>query len=81
LVGPWLARFLIGGQTVGGATLSRFFAYHVFFIPALIFGMIGLHLALVLRHGISEKPSASRPVDPKTYRSWYDAMPFWPDAA
>ena len=29
LIGPWLARFLLGGQTVGGATLSRFFAYHV----------------------------------------------------
>jgi ubiquinol-cytochrome c reductase cytochrome b subunit len=87
LIGPWLARFLMGGQTVGAATLSRFFAYHVFFIPALIFGMIGLHLALVLRNGISEKPSAAHPVDPKTYRHWYEAMlkregvPFWPDAA
>ena len=37
VIGPWLARLLLGGQTVGGATLSRFFAYHVFFIPAMIF--------------------------------------------
>jgi ubiquinol-cytochrome c reductase cytochrome b subunit len=87
LIGQWLARLLLGGQTVGGATLSRFFAYHVFFVPALIFAMVALHLGLVLRHGISEKPNAARPVDPKTYRAWYENMlhregvPFWPDAA
>jgi ubiquinol-cytochrome c reductase cytochrome b subunit len=87
LIGPALARFLLGGQTVGGATLSRFFAYHVFFIPAVIFAMVALHLGLVLRHGISEKPNAAQPVNPKTYRALYEDMlrregvPFWPDAA
>jgi|SRR5665213_3346797 len=87
IIGPYLATFLLGGQTVGGATLSRFFAYHVFFIPALIFAMVALHLILVLQHGISEMPDVNRPVDPKTYRAWYEAMlqregvPFWPDAA
>lgn len=87
VIGPTLARLILGGQTVGGATPSRFFAYHVFFIPALIFAMVGLHLVLVLRHGISEKPRASQPVDPRTYRAWYEdflhreGVPFWPDAA
>lgn len=87
VIGHWLALLLMGGHTVGGATLSRFFAYHVFFIPAVIFAMVALHVGLVLRHGISERPNASRPVDPKTYRAWYETMlkregvPFWPDAA
>jgi ubiquinol-cytochrome c reductase cytochrome b subunit len=87
LIGNWLGHFILAGDTVGGATLSRFFSAHVFFIPALIFGILGFHLYLVIHNGISEPPKARRPVDPKTYRRWYadlvarEGQPFWPDAA
>jgi ubiquinol-cytochrome c reductase cytochrome b subunit len=87
IVGDEIARFILAGDTVGGATLSRFFAFHVFFIPALVFLLIGIHLWLVLRHGISERPQPGNPVNPATYRQQYDQLlkregvPFWPDAA
>ena len=87
VVGRGLAHFVLAGDTVGGTTLSRFFAFHVFFIPALVFLLIGLHLWLVLKHGISEPPEEGQPVDKATYRARYaellkrDGVPFWPDAA
>ncbi len=86
-LGEWIARFLLGGNTLSASTLSRFFALHVFILPGLIFLLLSLHLYLVMRHGISEPPQKDHPVDPKTYRRWYQdylkthGEPFWPNAA
>lgn len=87
LIGKFIARLLLGGDTIGGQSLSRFFAYHVFLFPSMLFVFIGFHLWLVIRNGISEPARAGRVVDKKTYRQWYksalknDGIPFWPYAA
>jgi ubiquinol-cytochrome c reductase cytochrome b subunit len=87
LIGKQLSYLLIGGETIGGQSLSRFYSYHVFVFPALILSFIAFHVYLVFKNGISEPPKAGRPVDPKTYRSWYEkylkekSVPFWPNAA
>lgn len=83
-IGKWLAHFVMAGDTVGGQTLGRFFAIHVFLLPGLIFAGIGLHLQLILRHGISEPPVPGQMVDPKTYKKEYHAyldkkgVAYWP---
>jgi len=56
LVGPALARFLRGGDEVGGATLTRFFGFHVAVLPAATTLLLILHLALVQKWGISSPP-------------------------
>ena len=86
LIGDWLTGILFAGPSIGGGTLTRFYATHVFMFPAIIFGLLGLHLYLVIRHGVSEPPIPGVKVDPKTYKQRYQELmhkigePFWPDA-
>jgi cytochrome b6 len=56
--GQFLVRFLRGGDEVTGATLTRFFGFHVAILPALCALIVGLHLLLVQRHGMSVPLSA-----------------------
>jgi ubiquinol-cytochrome c reductase cytochrome b subunit len=87
LIGGAVVDALLGGPIIGGRTLSRFFSVHVFLIPGILIGLIGLHLWLVLRLGINEWPMPGRVVDRETYRQRYeeevhrDGVPFFPVAA
>ena len=55
-LGPWLAQFLRGGQEISGETLTRFYSLHMLVIPGAIMGLIGLHLYLVIRLGVTSPP-------------------------
>src|SRR5947209_15463030 len=55
-LGPWLAQFLRGGQEITGRTLTTFYSIHMLLIPGAIFALIGLHLYLVIRLGVSSPP-------------------------
>ena len=55
-LGPFLADFLKGGSEIGGDTLARFYSMHMLLIPGLIFALIGLHLYLVIRLGVTSPP-------------------------
>jgi ubiquinol-cytochrome c reductase cytochrome b subunit len=87
LIGQQLVHALLGGPIIGGATLSRFFALHVFVIPGILLLSVGLHVLMVLRLGINEWPMPGRLVRKATYEREYhelirkDGIPFTPDAA
>ena len=55
-LGPWLAQFLRGGQDITGATLTRFYSLHMLVIPGGLMALIGLHLYLVIRLGVTSPP-------------------------
>src|SRR5262249_15363103 len=86
LAGKALLWLLLGGPIIAGATLSRFFALHVFVIPALLIAFVSLHLFLVLKLGINEWPMPGRVVRRSTYIGQYheltrkDGIPFVPQA-
>jgi ubiquinol-cytochrome c reductase cytochrome b subunit len=86
LVGGSLVHMLLGGPIIAGATLSRFFALHVFLIPGLLIALVSLHLLLVLKCGINDWPMPGRVVRRSTYVKEYeelvhkDGVPFVPEA-
>jgi ubiquinol-cytochrome c reductase cytochrome b subunit len=86
LIGEPIVHLLLGGPIIAGATLSRFFDLHVFIIPALLLGLVGIHLLMVLKLGVNEYPMPGRVVRRETYLKEYeelvhkDGVPFVPDA-
>jgi cytochrome b6 len=69
LIGTFALTFLRGGPNVTGATLTRFYGFHVAVLPALTTALLALHLLLVQIYGMST------PSDYKSGRS----MPFFPN--
>jgi len=54
IIGPYLKTLIAGHpEIVGAQTLTRFFAIHVFFLPAALFGLLAAHFIMIRRQGIS----------------------------
>ena len=54
LIGPAIKTLIAGDPTIIGAqTLTRFFAIHVFFLPAALLGLIAAHFIMIRKQGIS----------------------------
>lgn len=56
LIGDYLLRIMRGGENLSAVTLTRFFGTHVWVLPASLMLLLGIHLYLVIRIGISAVP-------------------------
>jgi len=63
LAGKYLLEILRGGPNMGPTTLTRFYAFHVLLLPALLIAALAVHLFLVVWHGISEPPRPRRELE------------------
>ncbi len=77
LIGEPLARFLRGGEDVGGGTLTRFFGFHVAVLPGLTTLVLLVHLALVQKWNISIPPWLEKRCRERGER--VPQMPFFPN--
>lgn len=70
VAGKTMLRFLRGGDEVTGATLTRFFGFHVAVLPALATVFIAIHVLLVQLHGMHV---------PARYEHNFRRMKFFPN--
>ena len=79
LIGKWIVIFLRGGEDVTGATLTRFFGFHVAVLPGITTLLLAVHILLVQKFGMSVPPSVEEQWkrDPSAARE----MKFFPNFA
>jgi len=71
-VGKHMLELLRGGPQVNDATLSRFFGFHVALFPALFTVLLGIHLLLVQKQGMSTPLNIEKKKEVKS-------IPFFPN--
>ncbi|MCP4568919.1 MAG: cytochrome bc complex cytochrome b subunit [FCB group bacterium] len=74
IVGDYLLTVMRGGENVTGATIGRFFGFHVAVLPGITTVLLALHLFFIQRQGMSEPMGwEEKPETSKKY------MPFFPN--
>ena len=57
---PWIGSFILkvlrGGPDLSALTLNRFFSAHIWMLPLILAGLMGIHLFLIIKHGESQFP-------------------------
>ena len=56
-IGEFILKALRGGTDLSAVTLARFFSVHIWWLPAAIVAIIGVHMYLVVRLGVAGPPA------------------------
>jgi ubiquinol-cytochrome c reductase cytochrome b subunit len=60
VVGSYIATFLFGGNFPGTVIIGRFFIIHVLIVPLVLLGLVGAHLAMLVRQKHTQFPGKGR---------------------
>ena len=60
LIGTWIASLFFGGEFPGADLFQRFYALHILIVPAALAVLIGLHMAILVRHKHTHYPGPGR---------------------
>ncbi|HET9078091.1 MAG TPA: cytochrome bc complex cytochrome b subunit [Acidimicrobiales bacterium] len=60
VIGNWLAYLFFAGQFPSSELTHRLYLLHVFVVPLLIFGLLGIHLGLIWHQKHTQFPGAGR---------------------
>jgi quinol-cytochrome oxidoreductase complex cytochrome b subunit len=63
LIGDFILRVARGGPELSQLTLVRFFGVHVWFLPAALIALVGFHIFMVIKLGISTVPDKNEKAD------------------
>ena len=50
VIGTWIASLLFGGEFPGPDIINRLYVIHILIVPVIIAVLLGIHLAMVVRH-------------------------------
>jgi len=77
-VGEWISRFLFAGDFPSDGTVPRFFFMHVMLIPAVLVGLIGLHMLILIKQKHTE-PQSNRNRSESQGGRRLIGIPIWPE--
>ncbi len=56
LIGDFITRIMLGGDSISGLTLTRFYSLHMLVLPSLLLVFVLFHFYLIRIHGMDEHP-------------------------